>query len=45
MVQLAAHWWSDTRHVPSSELVEHLTSLADGGLATLLPPRRDAAPT
>jgi AcrR family transcriptional regulator len=43
MVQLAAHWWSDTRHVPSSDLVEHLTALADGGLATLLPARQDEA--
>lgn len=40
MVQLAAHWWSTARTVPAPELVEQLTSLADGGLATLLPPRR-----
>jgi AcrR family transcriptional regulator len=40
MVQLAAHWWSRARTVPSAELVEQLTALADGGLATLLPPRR-----
>jgi AcrR family transcriptional regulator len=40
MVQLAAHWWSATRTVPSAELVEQLTALADGGLAALLPPRR-----
>jgi AcrR family transcriptional regulator len=39
MVQLAAHWWSTARTVPAPELVEQLTSLADGGLATLLPPR------
>ena len=41
MVQLAAHWWSTARTVPAPELVEQLTALADGGLATLLPPRRD----
>jgi AcrR family transcriptional regulator len=38
MVQLAAHWWSSARTVPAAELVEQLTALADGGLATLLPP-------
>jgi AcrR family transcriptional regulator len=40
MVQLAAHWWSTARTVPAAELIEQLTALADGGLATLLPPRR-----
>jgi hypothetical protein len=40
MVQLAAHWWSRARTVPAAELVEQLTALADGGLSTLLPPRR-----
>jgi AcrR family transcriptional regulator len=40
MVQLAAHWWSRARTVPAPELVEQLTALADGGLSTLLPPRR-----
>ena len=40
MVQLAAHWWSTARTVPAAELVEQLTALADGGLATLLPPPR-----
>ena len=40
MVQLASHWWSTARTVPASELVEQLTALADGGLATLLPPRQ-----
>jgi AcrR family transcriptional regulator len=40
MVQLAAHWWSTDRSVPAPELVEQLTALADGGLATLLPPLR-----
>jgi AcrR family transcriptional regulator len=40
MVQLAAHWWSRARTVPATELVEQLTALADGGLSTLLPPRR-----
>ena len=40
MVQLAAHWWSTARTVPAIELVEQLTALADGGLATLLPPPR-----
>lgn len=40
MVQLAAHWWSTDRSVPGPELVEQLTALADGGLATLLPPLR-----
>jgi AcrR family transcriptional regulator len=44
MVQLAAHWWSDTRHVPSSDLVEHLTALAYGGMGALLPERRTGAP-
>ena len=39
MVQLATHWWSQARTVPSAELVDQLTALADGGLATLLPPR------
>jgi hypothetical protein len=38
MVQLATHWWSDTRTVPAAELVEQLTDLAHGGLAALLPP-------
>jgi AcrR family transcriptional regulator len=41
MVQLASHWWSGARTVPAAELVEQLTALADGGLATLMPPRRD----
>jgi AcrR family transcriptional regulator len=40
MVQLATHWWSQARTVPASELVDQLTALADGGLGTLLPPRR-----
>ncbi len=40
MVQLAAHWWSAARTVPSSELVDQLTELAHGGLGTLLPPTR-----
>jgi AcrR family transcriptional regulator len=40
MVQLATHWWSQARAVPAAELVDQLTALADGGLATLLPPRR-----
>ena len=34
MVQLAAHWWSTDRRCPRAELVEQLTALADGGLAT-----------
>jgi AcrR family transcriptional regulator len=38
MVQLAAHWWSGTRTVTPTELVEQLTGLAHGGLSTLLPP-------
>jgi AcrR family transcriptional regulator len=42
MVQLSAHWWSGTRSVPAADLVDQLTDLAWGGLATLLPPRRDA---
>lgn len=42
MVQLAAHWWSGTRPVAASELVDQLTALADGGLAALLPPRGGA---
>src|SRR3954452_24159708 len=41
MVQLTAHWWSAARSVPAAELVEQLTDLAWGGLATLLPPRSD----
>jgi AcrR family transcriptional regulator len=41
MVQLSAHWWSGTRSVPASELVDQLTALATGGLGTLLPPRPD----
>jgi AcrR family transcriptional regulator len=40
MVQLAAHWWSTARTVPSTELVEQLVALADGGLSSLLPPLR-----
>ncbi|HLM04406.1 MAG TPA: TetR/AcrR family transcriptional regulator [Blastococcus sp.] len=40
MVQLTTHWWSQARTVSAPELVEQLTALADGGLATLLPPRR-----
>ena len=40
MVQLAAHWWSTDRSVPAPQLVEQLTALADGGLSSLLPPRR-----
>ncbi|MCW2635228.1 MAG: putative TetR family transcriptional regulator [Blastococcus sp.] len=40
MVQLAAHWWAETRAVPAAELVGQLTDLADGGLGALLPPRR-----
>jgi AcrR family transcriptional regulator len=40
MVQLAAHWWSTARTVPATELVEQLVALADGGLSSLLPPRR-----
>jgi AcrR family transcriptional regulator len=40
MVQLAAHWWSTDRSVPAPELVEQLTALAHGGLASLLPPLR-----
>ncbi len=31
--------WSATRTVPAAELVDQLTELAHGGLATLLPPR------
>ncbi len=38
MVQLAAHWWSSTRTVSSTDLVEQLTDLAYGGLGALLPP-------
>jgi AcrR family transcriptional regulator len=40
MVQLAAHWWSAARTVPSADLIEQLTDLADGGLTALLPPSR-----
>lgn len=38
MVQLAAHWWADTRTVPAAELAGQLADLAYGGLAALLPP-------
>jgi AcrR family transcriptional regulator len=41
MVQLAAHWWSAARTVPSSRLVDQLTDLAHGGLSALLPPPRE----
>ena len=34
MVQLAAHWWSGHRTVSSADLVDQLTGLADGGLAS-----------
>ncbi len=37
MVQLSAHWWASTRHVPAPVLVEQLTALAWEGLAVLLP--------
>ena len=40
MVQLAAHWWSAARTVSATQLVDQLTDLAHGGLATLLPPAR-----
>ncbi|SDF84400.1 transcriptional regulator, TetR family [Blastococcus aurantiacus] len=40
MVQLAAHWWSASRTLPATRLVDQLTELAHGGLATLLPPSR-----
>ena len=40
MVQLAAHWWSAARTVPATQLVDQLTDLAHGGLATLLPSAR-----
>ena len=39
MVQLATHWWATTREMPAVALVEQLTSLADSGLSTLLPPQ------
>ncbi|MGY1827271.1 MULTISPECIES: TetR/AcrR family transcriptional regulator [unclassified Blastococcus] len=39
MVQLATHWWSADRTLSAADLVDQLTDLADGGLATLLPPR------
>ena len=38
MVQLAAHWWAADRSLPAADLVEQLTSLADGELTALLPP-------
>lgn len=44
MVQLAAHWWADTRQVPPHELVDSLTELGNGGLASLLSPRRTGSP-
>jgi hypothetical protein len=40
MVQLTAHWWSAARTVSATQLVDQLTDLAHGGLATLLPPAR-----
>ena len=39
MVQLAAHWWSMTRAVPATDLVEQLAALGEGGLGAMLPPR------
>src|SRR3954453_22386691 len=39
MVQLATQWWSTTRTVPATELVEQLVTLAHCGLGGLLPPR------
>jgi AcrR family transcriptional regulator len=39
MVQLATQWWSTTRTVPATELVEQLVALAHCGLGGLLPPR------
>ena len=39
MVQLATHWWSVARSVPAADLVDQLTSLADGGLSALVPQR------
>ena len=44
MVQLAVHWWADTRQVPPHELVDFLTELGNGGLATLLAPPRTGPP-
>ena len=44
MVQLAAHRWSDTRHVSSGDLVDDLTELAHGGLGALLPHHRTGTP-
>jgi AcrR family transcriptional regulator len=44
MVQLAAHWWSGTRLVSSSDLVDQLTELAHGGLGASLRPRRTGTP-
>jgi AcrR family transcriptional regulator len=41
MVQLTTHWWSMSRPVPATELVEQLVALADGGLTALLPPPAD----
>jgi len=38
MVQLTTHWWSMSRPVPATELVEQLVALGDGGLSVLLPP-------
>jgi len=43
MVQLAVHWWSAARPVPSAALVDQLTALAYGGLAPLLPPARNCS--
>jgi AcrR family transcriptional regulator len=43
MVQMAGHWWSAARTVPSADLVEQLTALAYGGLGALLPPARSGA--
>jgi hypothetical protein len=44
MAQLAAHWWSATRLVSSSDLVDQLTELAHGGLGASLRPRRTGTP-
>ena len=40
MVQLASHWWSTAAPSPRPSSSSSSTALADGGLATLLPPLR-----
>ncbi len=42
MVYLAGDWWLERRHMPRARLVESLTTLLIGGLASLATPPPDA---